>query len=352
MDLNSMILQISFIIMYSKMMAYGFVGQEERKCKYLRVDKLLKIRCYDMNLKEVPPYLKTSVEVLDLSFNRIKKLKRSSFQPYKNIKFLLLYENMIQSVEPGSFAYLTSLQEIDLSNNALMTIPLEIFQLPALRNLYVDSNELLYLSSDLEARALEVPIQAPLEYLNIADCGLQDIPDLGILPKLWHINASMNPLMDLSIERFASMCNLKSIDLTRSELTPCHCQQVNNHLRMVEVKTKFVPVCLETMDTATCPLPYNYTINSNDFIACKNSIKLAEKRSMWLFVTGCAGGILTVLLIMWLCIHRRRKKSVKKLRASALQRRSLVISPKNAINKRDHQLNYNHNDDLLSCDTA
>lgn len=56
---------------------------------------------------------------------------------------------------------------------------------------------------------------------------------------------------------------------------------------------------------------------------------------------------------MWLCIHRRRKKSVKKLRASALQRRSLVISPKNAINKRDHQLNYNnHNNDLLSCDTA
>uniref|UniRef100_D3TNL7 Hypothetical conserved protein n=1 Tax=Glossina morsitans morsitans TaxID=37546 RepID=D3TNL7_GLOMM len=351
MDLSSMILQISFIVMYSEMMAYGFIGQEERKCKYLRVDKLLKIRCYDMNLKEVPPYLKTSVEVLDLSFNRIKKLKRSSFQPYKNIKFLLLYENMIQSVEPGSFSYLTSLQEIDLSNNALMTIPLEIFQLPALRNLYVDSNDLMYLPSDLEA--LERPIQAPLEYLNIADCGLQDLPDLGILPKLWHINASLNPLMDLSIERFALMCNLKSVDLTRRELTPCQCQQVNNHLRVVEVKTKFVPVCLETLDGSKCPLPYNYTINSMDFLACKNSVKLAEKRSMWLFVTGCAGGILSVLLIMWLCIHRRRKKSVKKLRASALQRRSLVISPKNAINKRDHQLNYNnHNNDLLSCDTA
>lgn len=45
------------------MLAFGFVGPEERKCKYLRVDKLLKIRCYDMNLKEVPQYLKTSVEV-------------------------------------------------------------------------------------------------------------------------------------------------------------------------------------------------------------------------------------------------------------------------------------------------
>lgn len=72
-----MILQISFIVMYSEMMAYGFIGQEERKCKYLRVDKLLKIRCYDMNLKEVPPYLKTSVEVSKpflIEFNKRRNL--------------------------------------------------------------------------------------------------------------------------------------------------------------------------------------------------------------------------------------------------------------------------------------
>ncbi|XP_023302772.2 protein lap1 [Lucilia cuprina] len=149
---------------------------------------------------------------------------------------------MIQSVEPGTFSHLTSLQEIDLSNNALMTIPLELLQLPSLRNLYIDSNELTFLERDLEA--LETPIKAPLEYLNVADCGLQDIPDLGILPKLWHINASMNPLMDLSIDRFANLCNLKSIDLTRTQLSQCQCQQVNNHLRSLQVKTKFVPVCV------------------------------------------------------------------------------------------------------------
>lgn len=71
-------------------------------------------------------------------------------------------------------------QEIDLSNNALMTIPLELMHLPSLRNLYIDSNELTFLERDLEA--LETPIKAPLEYINVADCGLQDIPNLGILP--------------------------------------------------------------------------------------------------------------------------------------------------------------------------
>lgn len=47
---------------------------------------------------------------MDLSFNRLKKLKRSSFQPYGGLRFLLLYENMIQSVEPGTFSHLIELQ--------------------------------------------------------------------------------------------------------------------------------------------------------------------------------------------------------------------------------------------------
>lgn len=48
--------------------------------------------------------------MLDLSFNRIRKLTEGSFQRYTDVKFLLLYENLILSVEPGAFAPLTSLQ--------------------------------------------------------------------------------------------------------------------------------------------------------------------------------------------------------------------------------------------------
>ena len=81
------------------------------------------------------------------------------------------------------------MQEIDLSNNALMTIPLEILHLPSLRNLYVDSNELRDLENDLEA--LDKPIRAPLEYLNVADCGLQDLPDMGILPSKFAVSSQM-----------------------------------------------------------------------------------------------------------------------------------------------------------------
>jgi hypothetical protein len=76
---------------------------------------------------------------------------------------------MIQNLDENSFAHLTDLevsicrliekkndlnsiyfQAIDLSYNALTTIPVELFALPMLRNLYMQGNALLYLKVDLE----------------------------------------------------------------------------------------------------------------------------------------------------------------------------------------------------------
>jgi len=134
-----------------------------------------------------------------------------------------------------------------------------LFQLPRLRNLYIDSNEL----TSLNLQALEKPIRAPLEYLNVAGCELQELPDLGILPskqryvdiwnlsniehfssELWQLNASMNPLQNFRIDSLANMCHLQVIDLTKSQLSQCGCQQVTNHLMMLGASPKFVPVCL------------------------------------------------------------------------------------------------------------
>ncbi|XP_037930134.1 leucine-rich repeat-containing protein 4C-like [Teleopsis dalmanni] len=349
MEVSIIISRIVFLILLRQMIAFdNVVSGEKVTCTHLHVNRLLKAKCYDMNLKEVPQYLRTGVEILDLSFNRIKKLKRNSFQHYKKVKYLLLYENMIQSVEPGTFRALTSLQEIDLSNNALMTIPLEIFQLPSLRNLYVDSNELIYLDRDLET--LQKPIQAPLEYINLADCALNDLPDLGIVPNIWHVNISKNPLTELTMSKFANMCNLKSIDLTKTDMSICSCQQVNNHLRFVDADTKFVPICRDSLDLNICPLPYNETIKSTTFERCKRTAALEEARSTWFFIAGCVGGGILVLLIVICCCHRRqkRKKNDKK-KILAKNRKELIVSPANAI----HNGHVNsHENELLRCDNA
>ncbi|TMW45630.1 hypothetical protein DOY81_009291, partial [Sarcophaga bullata] len=160
----------------------------------------------------------------------------------------------------------------------------------------------------------ERPIKGTIEYIKLADVGLQDIPTaVGILP---------------------------------SEIL------IARHLRSLAVKTKFVPVCVEILDPSTCPLPYNFTIDSPTFQACKTSVKIAEAKSMWMLIAACTGGVLIVILLIWFCIYRRRKKRNKKLRAAAIHRKSLVISPKNAINKQEKEFHCNHNDELLCCDTA
>lgn len=111
-----------------------------------------------------------------MSFNRIRELTQKSFARYSNIRLLYLFENMIRTIEEGTFSQLTNLevtpflgnkaddisthhirkfnnffiiQAIDLSTNALTTIPMELLQMPLLRNLHINDNHLLQLPADL-----------------------------------------------------------------------------------------------------------------------------------------------------------------------------------------------------------
>lgn len=55
---------LTFIVCLQLLHSAGFIIQSEvRKCTYGHIDKLLRIRCYDLDLKEVPQNLKSSVEV-------------------------------------------------------------------------------------------------------------------------------------------------------------------------------------------------------------------------------------------------------------------------------------------------
>lgn len=63
MDLRYLLLNIVFISVVNAMLAFGIASQDERRCSVGRIEKLMRIRCYNMDLKEVPQNMKTSVEV-------------------------------------------------------------------------------------------------------------------------------------------------------------------------------------------------------------------------------------------------------------------------------------------------
>lgn len=93
---------------------------------------------------------------MNLAFNRLKKLKVYSFQRYTKLRVLKLYDNLILSIEDNTFEPLSDLEEIDLSSNGLRTIPLDLFNLPSLRNLYIDSNMLTDLKQHLTVFILDL----------------------------------------------------------------------------------------------------------------------------------------------------------------------------------------------------
>lgn len=84
-----------------------------------------------------------------MSNNRVKALTSHSFELYDDLVFLYLMENKIHKLEKGTFTPLSKLEAINLSGNVLSTIPLDLLELPKLRNLYINDNELFRLSSDL-----------------------------------------------------------------------------------------------------------------------------------------------------------------------------------------------------------
>lgn len=141
-----------------------------------------------------------------MSENRIRELTKDSFSKYTDLKYLYLYENMIMMVDTGTFAQLSYLEVIDLSSNALTTLPAELFRLSHLRTLYAADNNLFNLEGDLLVnynyardifapayiftngfrpipfQTLPKPIDAPLQIISLSLCKLKSIPDFGPLP--------------------------------------------------------------------------------------------------------------------------------------------------------------------------
>lgn len=68
--------------------------------------------------------------------------------------------------------------------------------------------------------------------------------DICIFVELWQLNASKNPLDNFQVDSLANFCHLQVIDLTKTQISQCGCQQVTNHIMMLGANPKFVPVCM------------------------------------------------------------------------------------------------------------
>lgn len=81
----------------------------------------------DVSSELKPVIEKHSVEKIDLSKNKLKKVEKGVFNNINKVTYIVLSHNRIKTVEPGAFKSLPALQWIDFSYNAIKNLQIGTF---------------------------------------------------------------------------------------------------------------------------------------------------------------------------------------------------------------------------------
>lgn len=194
--------------------------QPRKRCGYTTAYRMRAADCRQLDLRHIPSSLKSNIEVLDVTDNKIRELHNTSFINYPSLRFLYLSDNSIYDIEAGALDPLPDLEVLDLTMNVLHYVPEAINSLPVLRKLMLGGNAL---------REVTFTQTLPsIEFLSLSSNKLKSLPVLSALPGLVQLNMSNNNLKSIDIHKVAPMCRLKLLDLRKNnrlfQNEYCNCQ--------------------------------------------------------------------------------------------------------------------------------
>ncbi|XP_026319586.1 leucine-rich repeat-containing protein let-4 [Hyposmocoma kahamanoa] len=301
------------------------------RCTYEHAFNMYGAHCAGLRLQKIPN-LKGSIEILDFSDNKLRKISSDTLSSYTSIKFLYLSDNKIFQIENDAFDSLTELQTLDLSNNVIIDLPANIFQLPNLRKLYLSGNSPIH--EDLNQIAQTTTIGAPLELLDISNCEIKVLPEWGLLPQLIIYNVSHNPLRSLNVKYFPAMCNLAKIDITNSieNIRLCDLRPAISWFqdRLIYFQLDDYST-LNSREFAKCSNTYNADAYNSTFQRCKSKFLQVESkppsRRTWLTVTGGLLGFLVGFVLLLYLMHRHNVARIK-----SAEKKKTKLKEGNAVN--------------------
>ncbi|KAG8444838.1 hypothetical protein GDO86_009842 [Hymenochirus boettgeri] len=181
------------------------------------------VKCVNKNLTDVPQTFPSYVENLIITNNIIVSLRDGAFnQSLKNLSHLNLNGNHIQKLENDSLSYLSSLKQLDLSNNELQIMGSLSFgrsssslQELNLSNSFKNESLIYMLGLAIKTGALN-----SLEKLKLSGNDIMFLPNgtFSSVPNLKHLDLSNNSLMGLSADLFMDLSNLVSLNLSHNSL--------------------------------------------------------------------------------------------------------------------------------------
>ncbi|KAJ2947938.1 hypothetical protein O0L34_g9731 [Tuta absoluta] len=296
------------------------------RCTYEHAYDMYGAHCAGLRLDKIPS-LRSGIEILDFSDNKLPEIGSDTFSSYTSLKYLYLSENMIFTIHENAFDYLTGLISLDLSKNVIMNIPPNILQLPSLRKLYLGGNPIVGQMGSLDKLAENKDIAAPLELLDISNCKLEHLPDWGLLPQLLLYNVSNNPLRKLEANHFAVMCNLGKVDLTKAidDIPLCRLRQAISWFQDKRIFFQLDDYSqLNSREFDKCPLSDVEAVYNETYHVCKKEYLQMESsrtsRRTWLTISGGLAGFLVIFMLILYLMHRanvaRTKTAAEKMKSS------------------------------------
>jgi hypothetical protein len=163
------------------------------------------------------------VQSLDLSDNKLTRIRELTFKDYRTLKSLCLSYNEIDVIDSRAFFGLEMLRKIDLSHNKLRVIPPDIFS----------NNYFLYRVSLSENPLVYVPDSQPIlssisvRYLDLSYCSLTSINThtFSQLPSLEILGLKSNSLREIHQDVLDPLTELIVLDLGNNRWK-CDCDLV------------------------------------------------------------------------------------------------------------------------------
>ncbi|XP_058448302.1 leucine-rich repeat transmembrane neuronal protein 2 [Malaya genurostris] len=207
------IVLLSYILLIEGSVITNHNGRTEvcpKMCTCDIIEGLKRADCSQENLINTYTDVPASVEILDLSINKISTVEDDSLMEYSNLVKLFLSDNSINTISLNAFAGLPKLEVLDLSHNRLEKVHEDLFEHnEKLTDLNLSNNNFIA----LENRPLLK--SSSIMYLHMSDCKIPQLYESLFLymPSLRTIDLSENLMITLSKEPFIHLKKLRSINL-------------------------------------------------------------------------------------------------------------------------------------------
>jgi hypothetical protein len=184
----------------------------------------ISVKCNNLELTEIPTAPSScSVQSLDLSDNKLTRIRKLTLKNYRTLESLSLSYNKIDVVDSRVFFGLEMLREIDLSHNKLRVIPPDIFSdNPLLERVSVTGNPLICV-----ADSQPILSSTSVRYLDLSSCSLTSINThtFSQLRSLRTLNLNSNSLREIHQDVLDPLTELIVLDL-RNNRWKCDCDLV------------------------------------------------------------------------------------------------------------------------------